>query len=51
MSILRTEQIKHKSTGRMTTNLIDLFQKVRRVIEEKENEFGKIILLINLTLN
>lgn len=24
MSILKTEQIKHNNTGRMTTNLIDL---------------------------
>lgn len=25
MSILKTEQIKHNNTGRMTINLIDLF--------------------------
>lgn len=30
MSILKTEQIKHNNTGRMTINLIDLIQSWRK---------------------
>jgi len=37
MSILKTEQIKHNNTGRMTINLIDLIQ-VGAKMQHKERK-------------
>lgn len=37
MSILKTEQIKHNNTGRMTTNLIDL-NDVAEKMQHKERK-------------
>lgn len=39
MSILKTEQIKHNNTGRMTTNLIDLIQVAPKCSTRKEKKF------------
>jgi hypothetical protein len=51
MSILRTEQIRHNSTGRMTTNLMDLklieMEREREREKEKERLHGSVLANLN----